>query len=441
MRGASGRPVAAVILLILFSHTVAGSGPGASPEPLGRAEFVDRRNPPPFVSLDRERRASYELGQAIFNTHWVPAGTPDATRIDGLGPLFNSSSCDSCHNNGARGAGPSGDGPLPTALVIQLGGVAVSEAALPEDDSVPEDVGDPRYGHVLNTSALDGHRPEAVVFIRYREHSGRYPDGSPWTLREPRYEITELRYGALAASTVLKPRLAPSLHGAGLLDAVPADAIVAGAPASKAPSGRFGWQASASSLHEQTEIAFAREMGLTSAGQPKDDCTALQADCISAAAGGTPEVPAELIAALMEFQRWLAVPAMTASDVNGRGGELFGSVGCAACHRPSLPVVSEAVTGSIRAYTDLRVHHLGEALDDRDVAGRPVRTLWRTAPLWGVGYVSRPGRQETFLHDGRARTLEEAILWHDGDARPARLAFERLSRTERETLLGWMASL
>ncbi len=438
--------------LLALCLCCAATAAGATPPPLGVEVFVNSRDPPFFRMLDPAKLARARLGHAVFNTPFVPAGTPGAARIDGLGPLFNAPSCDECHNEGADARGPRGDGPAPQNLVVQL--------QLPGPPDAPL-AGDPRYGQELNTASLPSLRPEGSVTIRYQTLHGRYPDGTPWELRDPQYLLSNLRYGPLAAHTIIKPRLAPPLFGDGLLEAVPATVILgegssvtAGLPAwrwigTHRELARFGWQATALSIRDQIGKAMAFEMGLTNPAYPHDDCTSVERDCRAAPNGGTPEVSAQLFDAVIEFVRWLAVPAAPAAAVaaaaHGQGAELFRQVGCAACHRPQLPVVLSApggghVSAVISPYTDLRLHDLGPDLADRDASGERVRSLWRTAPLWGLGY--RVGREQqlTLLHDGRARSLEEAILWHDGEARNARLAFENLPAKQRRVLLGWLAA-
>jgi CxxC motif-containing protein (DUF1111 family) len=155
----------------------------------------------------------------------------------------------------------------------------------------------------------------------------------------------------------------------------------------------------------------------------------------------------DLLAAVLEFQHWLAVPESGRAPGDAQSmQQSFNVLGCAVCHRPNLPVVFEdgagrQTQGTIAPYTDLLVHHLGAGLADVDISGRVAATKWRTAPLWGVGYISRAGRQPTLLHDGRARTIEEAILWHDGEALTARQNFEHLSAADRRQLLDWIATL
>jgi CxxC motif-containing protein (DUF1111 family) len=385
-------------------------------ETVGRRQFSDRLNPPAYAPLDELTQARVDLGHSVFNTQWVPAGTEGAGRRAGLGPLFNAAACDACHNDGAHGRGPAGDGPAPVALVIELGS------------------GDPRYGRTLNSAAIEGFAPEASVSIQYESVQGRYPDGTAWQLRSPHYLLSNLRYGSLDAHTPVQPRLAPALFGIGLLEAVPG---IHGA--------RFGWQGTSISIRDQTAKAFARDMGLTSSDVPITDCTAFQSQCLAEQDRKLPEVSPELLEAVLEFQRTLAVPIPSA-DGNPDRQLLFEKTGCAACHLPSLPVVLQRDAArdshpTIEAYTDLKLHELGPALADRDVSGRPVVSRWRTAPLWGLAYRLKIEHSPTFLHDGRARSVEEAILWHAGEGMRARRNFEALPQRQRTDLLRWVEGL
>jgi CxxC motif-containing protein (DUF1111 family) len=460
-----------------ISHPSTTSASAATPAdamPIGTQPFTDHRNPPSYRKLSDAEFARYDLGMAAFNTQFVNAGTPNAGRRAGVGPLFNSSSCDACHNNGAHGRGPTGDGPAPSPLVIQL---ATTPTKNPTD---PE--GDPVYGRVLNTVGLDGVPPEGVAMIRYQETPGHYPDGATWSLRVPHYTLTNLHYGPLSPRTLIKPRLAPALFGVGLLDAAGPDtagrdAADAGAASQHAvgsdapapgttgqstagearrlntagraqPHGRFGWQATALSVQDQTARAFAREMGLTSSDKPTDDCTQTETACLHAAPNnGSPEVSADIFSAVLSFQRYLAVPASpTPHPIPDRDANTFVDLGCGACHQPRLPVIltdadGKEVSAVIAPYTDLRLHDLGNRLADETVAGKKVSSKWRTAPLWGLGYRMSLEHFPTFLHDGRARSAEEAILWHDGEAANARARFEQLATPQRKAFLHWLETL
>lgn len=435
------------------------AAPPADTTPIGTQPFTDHRNPPSYRKLSDAEFARYDLGMAVFNTQFVPAGTPNAGRRAGVGPLFNSTACDSCHNNGAHGRGPTGDGPAPSPLVIQLAATPTKNPTDPE--------GDPVYGRVLNTAALDGVPPEGVAMIRYEETTGHYPDGSDWSLRVPHYTLSNLRYGPLSPRTLVKPRLAPALFGVGLLDATGRDIAGLDAPAGpgtaarattgEAPRldaagrdqahGRFGWQATALSVQDQTARAFAREMGLTSTDMPTDDCTQAETACLQAPSNGSPEVSSDIFSAVVSFERYLAVPASpTPHPIPDQDANTFADLGCGACHQPRLPVtVTDAdgknVSAVIAPYTDLRLHDLGSHLADETVAGKKVSSKWRTAPLWGLGYRMTLERFPTFLHDGRARSAEEAILWHDGEAAGARDSFEHLPAPQRRAFLRWLETL
>jgi CxxC motif-containing protein (DUF1111 family) len=413
------------------STTSAPAAPPADATPIGTQPFTDHRNPPSYRKLSDAEFARYDLGMAAFNTQFVPAGTPNAGRRAGVGPLFNSSSCDACHNNGAHGRGPTGDGPAPSPLVIQLSTTPTKNPTDPE--------GDPVYGRVLNTVALDGVPPEGQAMIRYQETSGHYPDGATWSLRVPHYTLTNLRYGPVSPKTLVKPRLAPALFGVGLLDAAAAGHAQV--------HGHFGWQATALSVEDQTARAFAREMGLTSTDMPNDDCTQAEAACLHAPSNGSPEVSADIFSAVLSFQRYLAVPASpTPHPIPDRDANTFADLGCGACHQPRLSVTltdadGKEVSAVIAPYSDLRLHDLGSRLADETVAGKMVSSKWRTAPLWGLGYRMSLEHFPTFLHDGRARSDEEAILWHDGEAASARDRFEHLPASQRKAFLRWLETL
>jgi CxxC motif-containing protein (DUF1111 family) len=420
-------------------------------DPIGSQAFTNYRNPPPYRKLSEAEFARYDLGMTVFDTQFVVAGTPGAGRRDGVGPLFNAGSCDACHSNGAHGRGPTEDGPAPAPLVIQL--------ATPSSKNATDPEGDPVYGRVFNTAALEGVEHEGDVMIRFEETPGRYPDGASWSLRVPHYTFTKLHYGPLAPATIVKPRLAPALFGAGLLDAANVDGNdgVAGgdtatggaqvSASAQRPHGRFGWQATALSVRDQTARAFSREMGLTSTDITHDDCTSAQMACLQQPNGGSPEVSDDLFDAVLSFERWLAVPTSpTPHSQPDRDGKIFADLGCVACHRPQLRVSltdadGKTVSEIVAPYTDLRTHDMGSRLADENVAGQKVASRWRTAPLWGLGYRMSFERFPTFLHDGRARSAEEAILWHDGEAASARHRFEHLPAEQRKALLHWLETL
>lgn len=425
---------AVAVLLTAGTAVLAGAQTPAATQPaepalIGRAAFTDRLNPPAYEPMNPLPREQFDLGKVVFNTTWVPAGQGGEADRDGLGPLFVTKSCESCHNNGERGRAASAPGKLSNSFVMQLGG--------------PPTV----YNHVINNQAIEGHKPEALIDISWRERAGRHADGSKWTLREPVYAVTELQHGPLPPGTVLRPRIAPAVFGNGLLESVSQKALQAVRDAQPAAVrgdllARLGWQAEVANIADQSAHAFAREMGVTSLWEAQDDCTPEQTDCRAAPNGGEREVSGELFAAVVAYQTRLAVPARPVRDavLDQKGAELFAATGCAACHQPYLPVSRLDGPARIDAYTDLMRHDLGDELADRTVDGQPVPSLWRTAPLWGLAHVLQD-RDVALLHDGRARSVEEAILWHGGQAQASRRAFSALKRVQREQLLAWLATL
>jgi CxxC motif-containing protein (DUF1111 family) len=393
----------------------------------GSAAVAAKESQAPVPHVEPQQR---ELGAEVFTAHWIFPNAPGTEAFTASSPLLNVNSCTTCHPGGRSGIGPVGDGAAPEAMEIQLEAPASTDGAAPP--------GDPIYGHVFNTTAVNGVVPEGAVLVHYHEIIGYYyPDGGRWHLRRPYYELTQLSHGPLAATTVIKPRLAPQLFGTGLLELV-----------DRAPkSGRLGWQATSRDICEQTAKAFSREMGVSSNEIPVDDCTAAEADCWRQHNTTTPGVSRERFEGVVAFVRALPPPAPVAqADDSPLGALLFTNAGCPHCHQPTLSIEmmtedGRAVTTSISPYTDMQLHDLGMEMADQDASGRRIVSRWRTAPLWGLSYRAGPEARTTLLHDGRARSTEEAILWHGGEADFARANFAHLGPRSRRALLQWIGAL
>jgi CxxC motif-containing protein (DUF1111 family) len=317
------------------------------------------------------------------------------------------------------------------------------------------------YGYVLNVSAIQGFHPEARISIAYTIRPMTLADRTTVELREPRYHVDSVDGPKLAPDTVLMPRMPPPVQGAGLLELVPAAELERVARTEREgldgvrgrvawldtntggrTVGRFGWQASEPTVASQVAVAFAREMGLTNPLESHDDCAPSNTACQTAPSGGTPEVEPELFNAVVNFQRWHAVPVTKDPDLSSTGAQLFASTGCAQCHQTTLRVdVGSKNDTVIRPFTDLLRHNMGPGLADRTTGDAVVPSLWRTAPLWGMHAAAVSGHPQHLLHDGRARSIEEAILWHDSEARPARERFAQLTAEQRHTLTDWINSL
>lgn len=401
------------------------------------------------------------LGRALFERLWVQA--PSSTKAaDGLGPLSNARACATCHAGGGQTAVALEPGELPAAAALTLRVGEVRDGKL-----APH----PLLGEQVQTSAVTGLAAEGRLVLSYDSHTVGLADGTEVELRRPRFVIAN-DSGAPLAINWLSPRLAQDLHGIGLLERIPfsrmaeladpddldgdgiSGAVVMGTyEEADIHPGRFGWKANEPDLVRQTAAAFHVDLGLSTSLRPEPwgDCTPAQELCRRAphgAAAGEVEIGDEAVALIATYLRGLPAPkpAASSSDAVRKGARLFAEIGCGACHTESQPVADAAGrTAWIAPYTDLLVHDMGDGLgdlaDDGSVSPAVEAREWRTAPLWGLGRRAAKGHAATLLHDGRARSILEAILWHDGEASAARQTAAGLSAEDRAALIAFLESL
>jgi len=216
--------------------------------------------------------------------------------------------------------------------------------------------------------------------------------------------------------------------------------------------GRFGWKAGAATAEQQSAGAFAGDIGITSSLEPRDHASAGQMAARAAPHGGEPELSDHKLQRVVEYQRMLAVPARRGRNDPRvlRGEGVFTALRCDACHAPTLRtgmvVDLPALSGqTIRPYTDLLLHDLGDGLADGRSEGQAPDGAdgreWRTPPLWGLGLLRVVNKHDLLLHDGRARGFAEAILWHGGEAEAAKQGFLRLPADDRSALISFLDSL
>jgi CxxC motif-containing protein (DUF1111 family) len=319
----------------------------------------------------------------------------------------------------------------------------------------------------LQDRAILGVTPEGAISIGWVEVAGEYDDGTGYTLRAPVYAIADAAYGELPEGLLISPRIAPAVIGMGLLEAIPDERLLELADpedadgdgisgrvnlvwnvrAGEVAIGRFGWKAGQPSVEQQAAGAFLGDIGITSSLFPEEECTSAQVACLEATTGGTPEIGDERLADVTLYASTLAVPAMRNLEEEAvrRGAELMVQSGCTACHvarheTGEHPIA--ALSGQeILPFTDLLLHDMGEGLADGRPEFEASGSEWRTPPLWGIGLVETVNGHTNFLHDGRARSLEEAILWHGGEGAAARDAFKALTAEEREALIRFLESL
>lgn len=423
----------------------------------------------PSANLPPSRRVDFSVGNSFFRSPWVIAPSTTTAR-DGLGPLFNTNACQNCHIKDGRGHPPAPDAANAVSMLVRL-----SIPDSPAYANVIEQLGvvpEPVYGGQFQDMAVPGVTPEGKVRVEYTPVPIRFKDGTEVELRKPVLQFTQLGYGPMHPDTRFSARVAPPMIGLGLLEAIPEDAILANAAAQakenngingranrvwddaqqKTVMGRFGWKAGQPNLNQQNVHAFSGDMGLTTSLRPFDDCTDAQTACKQAPNGngpdGEPEVSDNILRLVLFYTRNLAVPARR--GVNDEqvlaGKNLFFQAGCQSCHTPKYTTAANAAEPEltnqvIRPYSDLLLHDMGEGLADHRSEFQASGRDWRTPPLWGIGLTQAVSGHTQFLHDGRARNLLEAVLWHGGEAQQAQQQVLSFNAEQRAALLAFLNSL
>ncbi|WP_223450284.1 MULTISPECIES: di-heme oxidoredictase family protein [unclassified Pseudomonas] len=423
----------------------------------------------PSANLPPSRRVDFSVGNSFFRNPWVIAPSTTTAR-DGLGPLFNTNACQGCHIKDGRGHPPAPDALNAVSMLVRLSiPDSPTYAKIIEQHGV---VPEPVYGGQFQDMSVPGVAPEGKVRVDYTPVPVRFKDGTEVELRKPTLQITQLGYGPMHPDTRFSARVAPPMIGLGLLEAIPEEAILANAAAQakekngingrpnqvwddalqKTVLGRFGWKAGQPNLNQQNVHAFSGDMGLTTSLRPFDDCTEAQTACKQAPNGngpdGEPEVSDNILRLVLFYSRNLAVPARR--DVGTpqvlAGKTLFFQAGCQSCHTPKYTTAANAAEPElanqvIRPYSDLLLHDMGDGLADNRSEFQASGRDWRTPPLWGIGLTQAVSGHTQFLHDGRARNLLEAVLWHGGEAKAAQQQVLSFNAEQRAALLAFLNSL
>ena len=408
-------------------------------------------------TLDIEGGKTFMSGRREFIQTW--AVPPDGGISTGLGPVFNRLACSSCHAKMGRGRSPNLPNERLASMLVRLSVEGEGEHGSPKPH--------PAYGLQLNEEGVDGVPGEATASLEWSEKSFTYPDGSVANLRTPKLVLTNLHYGSME-NTFTSLRVGQPMVGLGLLEAVSDSTLKEIAKKQKSiglngsfnrvwdidkkemVNGRFGFKANSPTLRQQIAEAFLGDIGITSPMFSEQQCTPKQVECQKALmAKQSPELTERRLHDVVFFVAHLAPPPQRdtkKSDVK-RGKELFVKIGCAECHIPQLQTATHPLypqtlpAQTISPYTDMLLHDMGEGMSDgrRDFLATPRQ--WRTAPLWGVGLIPIINGHSQYLHDGRARSLEEAILWHGGESEPMKQKFTKLSKKERQEILAFLNSL
>ncbi|MFV0360768.1 di-heme oxidoredictase family protein [Tropicimonas sp.] len=446
--------------------------------PAGAAtHFVSPTGAPfslPSANMAAGRKLDFHVGNGFFRKLWAAAPS-STTASDGLGPLYNARACDSCHIGDGRGHAPAGPADTGVSLVLKLSVPdalsALTAHALTRLGAAPE----PIYGTQLQDRSVAGVPAEGRVATRWTEVPVELGDATAVTLRAPSFSIADAAYGPLHPQARVAARIAPPMIGLGLLEAIPEADILARADPGDADGdgisgrpnrvwsleyrqwmlGRFGWKAGQPTVAQQSSDAFFNDIGISTPLHAASwgNCTASQTACRAAPHGTTGngeglEIPAAGFDLVAYYARNLAVPARrdvdTADTLHGK--RIFHDIGCAACHVPKFVThrLSDRPEQSFQLvwpYSDLLLHDMGDGLADERAEFAASGREWRTPPLWGIGLAQRVSPEAGFLHDGRARTLLEAVLWHGGEAEPAREAARNLPQEDRAALIAFLNSL
>lgn len=405
----------------------------------------------PAENLEGERLERHLTGDAEFEQNFVLGPAPINP---GLGSIFNNSACIHCHPRDGRSA-------FPQNLTARSG--FFLRTSLPGTDAHGNPKPVPGFGTQLQNQAVFGFKPEAHFAVSYTFHTEILADGTEVELRKPKFSVYDT-YMSFPKAALLSPRLAPPVFGLGLLEAIPEAQLLAWADENdedgdgisgrpnyvwdpvgqRTAIGRFGWKANTPSTLVQNAGAYNEDMGVTNYVMPLESAHG-QSNHYSWT--DKPEIANQILDDVTFYTQTLAVPAMRHTDnpqVN-RGAKIFDKLDCAKCHIPKVKSgaheVAEVSHQTFYPYTDLLLHDMGEGLAD----GRPdflaTGREWKTRPLWGIGLTDLINGHTDFLHDGRARNITEAILWHGGEAENAKNQFKNLSRKDREDLLKFLNAL
>jgi len=430
----------------------------------------------PGEKLSNKQRLDFWTGFSFFRDPWVAAPSATGNR-DGLGPLFNTRSCIACHTAGSRAKIDKAGQILPLSLVVRLGS---KDAKISSVDPVYGGQIQPRStsyrltgADMVKKHAYTDNVGEAWLDKSYSKISGSFADGEAFELLKPNYQLTKLAYGELAPHIGISVRLAPNIFGMGLLNAIKSDDLLKqedsedsnsdgiSAKYNRVPNvitgeielGRFGFKAKQPNLHQQVAAAFRDDIGITNTSFSDESCTKTQVACNYAAEYGGHsladlEIPDNRLDLTVTFNELLGVPPARKllSKTVQAGRTLFYQARCQQCHTPSYITdenypVKELAKQTIWPYTDLALHDMGEGLADGVYEFNANGQEWRTPPLWGIGLQQYKTGQQRFLHDGRARTISEAILWHGGEAEPAKQAYIALTKQQRDALVKFVKAI
>lgn len=404
--------------------------------------------------LNAQEKLDFFVGNSFFNQNWVEAPSSTTAR-DGLGPVFNAHSCAGCHFRDGRGQPFVNSGIL---FRLSIPGVGANGEPLP----------DINYGGQLNDHSIQNVPNEGDFNIFYNDQTYSFPDGETYSLRTPIYSFSNLGFGAMNSGIMYSPRIGQQMIGLGLIENINSGDLLAKADefdsngdgisgkanyvydaiTKNTQLGRFGWKANVADLYHQTSGAFLGDMGVTTWLFKNENCTSIQNDCQNAINGGAPEIDSLNLNKTVLYARTLGVPIRrNVQDINVLQGKMiFKNLGCENCHSSKYTTGSNSAISAlnnvtIRPYSDFLLHDMGTDLADNRPDYLANGNEWRTQPLWGLGLIQTVNSHTYLLHDGRARNIVEAIMWHGGEATNSKNSFKNLSKIERDRVVEFLKSL
>ncbi len=416
--------------------------------------------------LNNEEQDQFMLGRSFFTIPWVEAPSATTAR-DGLGPLFNANTCVHCHPNNASGSVYNKNNQISRSYISRL--------SIPSNGSQEHQkmmkyngfVEEPTYGAQISINGVEDVPFEAKPMIKYKRINIIYSDKETVVLKQPlrgiENQLSDLQYGKINKNVSITNRLAPALVGLGLIEQITDKQILLNEDIEDKDNdgisgkanivysvtnkdfrvGRYTWKGSAPSLIHQTAAAAVSDMSLTNDFFPNENCTSVQDECLKATKDEnvhgkkTFDLPIQRLEAITFYLSNLKIPKSVISEREGE--KLFASIGCVKCHIPSFIGKNGY---NIKAFTDFLLHDMGEGLSDGRVEFKATAQEWKTAPLWGIGkYIQATNKTPELLHDGRAKTIEEAILWHGGESETIKNNFMNLSKIQRELIIRYIKEL
>ncbi|SFU29012.1 CxxC motif-containing protein, DUF1111 family [Pustulibacterium marinum] len=406
----------------------------------------------PASNLSGEDLDLHLFGDVEFEAAFV---TAPAEVNGGIGTIFNNTSCISCHPKDGRSAFPTNINSL-SGFFLRISAEGTDEHGGPNPMT--------GYGTQVQNQAIFGYEPEAKFQVSYTQIVETLADGTEVVLQKPNYNLVE-NYIPFESTPLLSPRLAPPVFGLGLLEAISETSILVNedvndvdgdgisgkanyvfdASTQSMQLGRFGWKANTASILEQCAGAYNHDMGITNYLFPTE--TGYGQTNGYDGLDDDAEITDDILDAVAFYCKTIAVPAPRNLENESvlRGAAIFDALDCAKCHVPSMQTGSSDITAlsnqTIWPYSDMLLHDMGEELADNRPDFLANGQEWKTRPLWGIGLTNVVNGHTNFLHDGRAKNITEAILWHGGEAQASKESFKALSTQDRADLLAFINAL